>query len=189
MTTPNSFSLTTSGSAFDSILTEVIGDSPTTDTPNTPLAPSAPPLLTAEQRRELAVIAEDIALFGDSNFDQILTANGLSHAQFTQFVEPNPVFKAATALINAQLAEDPHLAERRKAKQMFSMNMSVLTRLAQDPVAENKDKINAMKLLAEIADMGPRKYKEDKGDGGPMVTINFGDTLGAKLRNTMVIDQ
>lgn len=141
------------------------------------------PELTRVQREDIPELAEAMVLYGEQHLPLALKAYSITAEQFEQHVVTSPVYAAAAALAKAQLAEDPHLGMRKKAKEMLDGHLETLSYSAAN-ADEHKDRINAIKVLAEIADVGPKKQKVEQ-ERGPAININFGATLGAALSTTI----
>jgi hypothetical protein len=141
------------------------------------------PELTRQQRDEIPEIAEALTLYGEQHLPLALQAYRITQAQFDAHIATSPVYAAACALSKAQLAEDPHLPLRKKAKAHLDTIIATIAHTAQF-AGEDKDKTNAAKVLMEIADIGMRKPKQEE-QRGMAVNINFGATLGAALQTTI----
>jgi hypothetical protein len=144
------------------------------------IALSIPPPLNKEQREDIPEIAEAIVLYGNSAIPRILTTYKITQAQLDAHVLTSPIYVAAAALTKVQLEEDPHLSLRLEAKKYLEINGLVTLNTVATSAEDPKDRINAIKLIADIADIGPRKQKADDGKG-MAVNINFGNSLGLAL--------
>lgn len=132
------------------------------------------------RREQIPKLAQDIVLYGDVHMADILAVYGVTQWEFDTIISESAAYKAAAALTKRQLDDDPHLPERMKARVMVSNLLPTLNDMANNTTAETKDRIKAVELLKEIADMGPRKQTGQEGSG-MQVMINFGSTLGSAL--------
>jgi hypothetical protein len=136
--------------------------------------------LTYSQREQIPKLAQDVVLYGDVHMAAILHAYKVSQQQFDEVISTSASYLAAAALTKRQLEDDPHLPDRMKARVMVSNLLPTLNTMANNTAVEFKDRLKAVEMLTNIADMGPRKQVTNDGNG-MQVMINFGATLGGEL--------
>lgn len=135
-------------------------------------------------------IGWDIAVFPEKK-DQIMAHYGLDGEQWVQ-LQKMPVFMAGVKHAMAALKIDPNLSSRIVARNAMSDAVRVASDLARSTLVEPKDRLNAVKLLADIVQMGDtgagaenRRAGKASGVGGG-ITINFGNVVGQALRQVIV---
>jgi hypothetical protein len=136
-------------------------------------------------------IGWDLAVFPERQQD-IMKHYGLSGAQWVHLVK-TPVFLAGAKHAAQALKSDPNMASRIVARNAMASAVLVAADLARSTLVEPKDRLNAVKLLADIVQMGDtgagaENRRAAKGVGGNSggITINFGSIVGQALRSVIV---
>jgi hypothetical protein len=140
---------------------------------------------------QMESIGWDITLMPQRQHD-IMRHYGLNGAQWLH-LQRQPVYLAGVKHATAALKSDPNIAARIVARAAMTQAVTVASDLARSPLVEPKDRLNAVKLLADIVQMGDtgagmenRKAGMKASAGGGGITINFGSVVGQALKSVIV---
>ena len=129
--------------------------------------------------RDLAVFAAD-----PGRLPQILSYYGLTEAQLEEKLA-NKEFQVKVAAIRKDLAKDVNGMIRVRARMMLDAQIESIHEVALH--GEHKDRISAVKLMAELADAKPKKEQEERplAVPGTNIIFNFGEKnpFAAELRS------
>lgn len=142
--------------------------------------------LTTIQRRKLNYnsLATDLVLFGEEDLDGVMKAHALDEFALAELLETNEALKVRIRQLRKQIEADPRAVIRMKASSMVESNLAHLSSLVRDGDTEGKDRINAMRLLSELADALPKADKTGPAVG-MVLQLNLGSVEAARGRTDL----
>jgi hypothetical protein len=132
-------------------------------------------------------VAYDLVLFANDPVEKVVAPYGMTWQDIEWLKEHSPVFRAAQVSAKKAVADDPHIGFRRVAEHYAHRRVHTLNELAGSALVEPKDRIKAISMLMDAANVMPQKAKED-GKTGTSVTLNFGGAMGQRLQQSMIVE-
>lgn len=145
-------------------------------------------LSTPRQRRiNFNALAKDLALFGHEDLEGVMRAHGLDELDLGDLLENNAALRAKVRQFKKQIEADPRAIIRMKAGGLVESNLTDLSFMVKDDTAERKDRINAMRLLSELADALPKSGAGSGGaaQAGVVLHLNLGSIQAAASRTDL----
>lgn len=134
-----------------------------------------------ENRVAIAALAKDVGLFVESGMyplHEILRAYNLLDAQFESIRHTDDYIRDHGKW-SRMLVSDPEGAIREQARLYFTGHMRQLGDAMASKHTTLEQKIKIMKMLGEIGDVKP---KQEGGNSGISVNINFGEIMGKQMK-------
>lgn len=131
--------------------------------------------ITMHQRRNLNYnsLAMDLVLYGQEDLPGVMRAYGLDEFDLEELLSKDELLRQQMKRLRKQVEADPKAILRMKATSAVESNIPKLNLVVANADEETKDRINAMRLLAELADALPKSAR-DGGPAGVMLQFNFG---------------
>lgn len=142
--------------------------------------------LTTIQRRKLNYnsLATDLVLFGEEDLEGVMKAHALDEFALTELLETSEPLRVRIKQLRKQVEADPRAVIRMKASSMVESNLTHLSSLVRDGDTDGKDRINAMRLLSELADALPKAEKAG-APVGMVLQLNLGSVEAARGRTDL----
>lgn len=146
------------------------------------------------RRLNYAALAQDLVLFGTDDLEGVMRAHGLDEVDLEDLLTSSVPLRRKIAQLKKQVEQDPSAIIRMKAASVVEGNLVQMSALIQDGDVEPKDRINAMRLVSELANAMPRDAKVAPG-AGVVLQLNLGSlpasgspaSLTATLPNGMTV--
>lgn len=131
--------------------------------------------ITMHQRRNLNYnsLAMDLVLYGQEDLPGVMRAYDLDELDLEELLSKDELLRQQMKRLRKQVEADPKAILRMKATSAVESNIPKLNLVVANAEEETKDRINAMRLLAELADALPKSAR-DGGPAGVMLQFNFG---------------
>ena len=120
---------------------------------------------------DIEALAKDIVLYGNTDFDGVLAAHSLTQETFAP-LSSHPVYIATIDSLKKHIATSPYAGLRLKAADMLASQLEVLNAIAQNPVADDKNRIKAIEVTRDLAGANPPVEKSQQA--APTVVLNIG---------------
>lgn len=131
--------------------------------------------ITMHQRQSLNYnsLAMDLVLYGAEDIEGVMRAYDLDEFDLEELLSKDEMLRHQMKRLRKQVEGDPKAILRMKATSAVESNIPRLNLVVANTDEETKDRINAMRLLAELADALPKTAREG-GTSGVMLQFNFG---------------
>lgn len=134
---------------------------------------------------QIASLAREVAMFGDTFGMQVRRSYGLSDDAF-DLIKRTPVFINTFKKTQTDLVDNDAMPVQLMATKMLLGNLPVLNRMARSNIAEPRDRLKAIDIMKDLA--GTVRPKSAGKSVHSAVNINFGNSLGNNLAKTITID-
>ena len=152
--------------------------SPTTPPPQSTAPPSPTGLPTRLESVDFAALARDVVLFLDPGVftrEHILGEGGYNLTDDDmELIADHPPYKVARREWQRKTTANAKALVREQAKLLYSANLGNLHIRMQSPDATLAQITNAMHLLADLADLTPKK---EDNTSGLTVVLDFGSQM------------
>ncbi len=125
------------------------------------------------RRLNYAALAQDLVLFGNEDLEGVMRAHGLDEVDLEALLATSAPLRRKIAQLKKQIEQDPAAIIRMKAASVVEGNLVNMSALIQDHAIEPKDRINAMRLVSELANAMPRDAKTSP-NAGVVLQLNLG---------------
>lgn len=131
--------------------------------------------ITMQQRRKLNYngLAMDLVLYGSEDLPGVMRAYDLDELDLEDLLTNDKMLRSQMQRVRKQVESDPKAVLRMKATSAVEANISRMNLIVADGTVETRDRINAMRLLSELADALPKTSREG-GATGMVLQFNFG---------------
>lgn len=131
-----------------------------------------------------ASLAQDLVLYGQEDIEGVMSAHKLDEDDLEDLLLNSVPLRKKIAQLKKQLDGDPTAILRMKASSAVEGQLPTLSSLISDGNNETKDRIAAMRLMAELANALPKTPAAGAaGLHGVVLNLNLGNVDPASQRD------
>lgn len=119
-------------------------------------------------------LAQDLVLFGNEDLSGVMRVHGLDEVDMEDLLANSQVLRRRINQLRTQVEKDPTAILRMKASSVVEGSIVEMSALIQSHEVEPKDKISAVRLMAELANALPKNEK-GAANSGVVLNLNLGD--------------
>lgn len=142
--------------------------------------------LVEARRLNLNQLATDLVLFGSDDMDGVLRAHKIDEIALEELLTSNKAFIEKVKETTKRVSSDPMAIVRLKASSAVETHIPSLNEMAADIGLDARDRREAIRLLAELADALPKQSKQN--GTGVVLQFNLGNPVPVTVKPVNVIE-
>lgn len=137
------------------------------------------------RRINYASLSQDLVLFGQEDIEGVMRAHGLDEDDLEDLLLNSVPLRKKIAQLKKQLDGDPTAILRMKASSAVEGQLPNLSGMISDMNNDTKDRIAAMRLMAELANALPKAPAAGANGGlhGVVLNLNLGTVDPDRVRD------